>query len=102
MKNFLILIAILITAPTYAICLIDSGEAVCAVPKTKQSFNSMFMDRSNTTQPNNSSTLQPKNKENPMNNMRGQNNTLNNNSNCAFGNCLNNTTNSKRLRDTNP
>ncbi len=102
MKNFLIFMSMLIVVPAYSLCPIENGETVCEVPKAKQSFDSMFMDRRNTTQPNNRNTLQPKNRENSMNSMRGQNNTLNNNSNCAFGNCLNNTTNNKRLRDTNP
>ena len=98
----LILLTALISLPAYALCPIE-GDAVCSIPEVKKPFNSMFMNNSNNINTNSETNkLQPKTKENPLDNMRGQNNKLNNSSTCAFGNCLNDTTTSKRLRSTHP
>ena len=99
----LILLTALLTMPVYALCPIESGNTVCSVPDIKQPFNSMFMNKTNNMNLNDDANkLQPKTKENPIDNMRGQNSKLNNSSTCAFGNCLNDTTTSKRLRNTHP
>lgn len=88
--------------PAFALCPIEGGESVCTIPDVKQPFNSMFLDKTNSSIGSNSERLQPKTKENPIDNMRGQNSKINNSSTCAFGSCLNDTTTNKRLRNTHP
>ena len=90
MKKFAVLLfALLIVIPAYALCTVDSGEKVCSIPQFREQVSPIFRDRSNGTNMSNPQVqLQPLNRESSMEQMRGPNNNLNYNSGCQFGICL--------------
>jgi hypothetical protein len=91
MKKFLFLFALVISLPAYALCPID-GESVCSMQNFKTNSNPLFQTPSSGIDTNTTPTqLQPFNSNKTNLEMQTQNNNLNYNSNCQFGNCYDNT-----------
>ena len=89
MKKFLLIISLTILSPTYASCLIDSIDSVCSLPEFRQEHTPIFKENNiNTSNP--SIQLQPLGRTDPMDKMRESNNSLNYNSGCQFGICVQN------------
>ena len=87
MKKFLIVPAILLSLPSYALCPIGDGETVCTLPEFRQQVRPIYQESpSLNSTPN--INLQPLSRTDPMKQMRGPNNDLNYNSGCQFGVCL--------------
>ena len=90
MKKSLFLLC-LISSPIYAACPIDGlGESVCTLPEFRQQVSPIFKQSSGI--PTNIDTspgqLQPLNRADPIDQMRGVNNNMNYKSGCQFGVCL--------------
>ena len=97
MKKYCFLIAVLIVLPVYALCPIEGGETVCSLPDYGEQTVPLFQQTNagiNTNNPN--TKLQPMSKTNPIEQMSGPNNSLNYNSGCQFGMCLQNPNNIMR------
>ena len=93
MKKYLILAIFLAPISSFAACPIDiNGEAVCTLPEFRQQITPVFKQstgvQTNIDSP--AGQLQPLNRTDPINDMRGPNNNLNYNSGCQFGVCLQN------------
>ena len=86
MKKYLLLSALLISLPSFSACSIESGEKVCTLPDFREQVQPIFNNNTKIGAPN--VNLQPLSREDPINQMRGPNNTLNYNSGCQFGVCL--------------
>lgn len=93
MKKYLVISIFLFSLPSFAACPIDGGDTVCSLPSFREQVSPVFKETNtlgnfNSNQPN--GQLQPLNREDPINQMRGPNNNLNYNSGCQFGVCLQN------------
>ena len=88
MKKFLVLFLINTIIPVFASCPIEGGETVCSLPEFREQVGPVLKEDSSATfnQPN--LQLQPLNREDPIDQMRHPNNSLNYNSHCQFGVCL--------------
>ena len=87
MKNFFIIIsALVLSLPSFALCPIEGGESVCSLPEFREQVSPIYNDNSGGITPN--VQLQPLKREDPMKSMRDPNNELNYNSGCQFGVCL--------------
>ncbi len=94
MKKLFVLPAFLIVLPIYALCPIEGGETVCSLPEFRGQTTPIFQQVNpelniNTPQVK----LQPLNRADPIEQMRGPNNNINYNSGCQFGMCLQNPNN---------
>lgn len=91
MKNLILLSILLMPVSAFGVCSIDSidsGESVCSLPNFREQVRPVY-DSSNGGNTNiNNPKLQPLKREDPINQMRGPNNSLNYNSGCQFGTCL--------------
>lgn len=90
MKQLFILLLLLFTPTSFALCPIDSGETVCSITNFKNNSTSIFQ---NTNKESNLSEtqiqLQPLQKENLFDKTRTPNNELMQyDSGCQFGNCV--------------
>lgn len=99
MKKYIILCAFLTNLPSYSTCSLD-GESVCTLPEFRQQVSPIFKQSTGiqTNIDNSPGQLQPLNRTDPMNDIRGPNNNMNYNSGCQFGVCLQNP-NQSRLPD---
>lgn len=96
MRKFFVLSFLLIVLPSYSACPIDKiGEAVCSLPNFREQVSPIFQDRNDINMSNPTVKLQPLNRTDPIEQMRGPNNNLNYNSGCQFGVCLQNPNESK-------
>ena len=94
MKKFYILPAFLVVLPIYALCPIEGGETVCSLPEFREQVSPIFKESNPEANMSNPQVrLQPLNRTDPMDQMRGPNNNLNYNSGCQFGMCLQNPNN---------
>ena len=93
MKKFVFLSFCFLLLPVYALCPLDgSNDSVCTLPEFRQQVTPMFK-QSGGVPTNIDSTpgqLQPLDRVDPINQMRGTNNSTNYNSGCQFGVCLQN------------
>ena len=90
MKKYLFLLCI-ISMPVFATCPIDgNSDAVCTLPEFRQQVRPLFKQSSGVQTNIDSSPgqLQPLNRADPINQMRGSSNTTNYSSGCQFGVCL--------------
>ena len=98
MKKFLILFVLLLTSvfasiisinsTAFGICPINSENSVCSLPEPKTNtpiFQNLNSERNMNNVPN---ILQPKQREDIINNINPSDNTMNYNSSCQFGSCL--------------
>ena len=90
MKKYLFLLFML-SMPVFAACSIV-GESVCTLPEFRQQVTPVFKQSSGVPTNIDSSPgqLQPLNRADPINQMRGPNNNMNYSSGCQFGVCLQN------------
>jgi hypothetical protein len=96
MRKLLLMLLLSSISPVFAVCPIDSGESVCALPSFREQVRPIYSETLNNTNVNRPSlNLQPLQREDPINQMRGPNNDLNYNSGCQFGVCLQNPEESK-------
>ena len=98
MKKFLFLSLSLLILPVYALCPIDNaGDSVCTLPEFRQQVTPIFKQSGGVPTNIDSSPgqLQPLNRADPINQMRGANNSTNYNSGCQFGVCLQNPADSR-------
>ena len=93
MKKFLILSIFFGILPSFAMCPIDSENAVCALPGFREQVNPIYIQSPSAT-PYPNASLQPLKRQDPIEQMRGPNNDRNYNSGCQFGVCLQNPTKS--------
>lgn len=89
MKKLLIIPAVLIALPAFSACSIEGGETVCTLPNFREQISPIYQESPSAT-PYPNAQLQPLNRTDPIEQMRGPNNTLNYNSGCQFGVCLQN------------
>ena len=89
MKKSLIFSAVLLSLPVFALCPIENGETVCSLPNFREQVQPIYKESPSAKfAPN--VKLQPLNRTDPIEQMRGPNNNLNYNSGCQFGVCLRN------------
>ena len=88
-KIFIIPAMFVLSLLLYASCPIDAGETVCALPGLREKVEPIYKESQSAT-PYPNATLQPLNRQDPIEQMRGPNNNLNYNSGCQFGVCLQN------------
>ena len=94
MKKYIILSVFagyLFVLPAYPACRID-GDAVCTLPEFREQVTPIFKQSSGVKSNIDSSPgqLQPLNRTDPINEMRGVDSMPNYNSGCQFGVCLQN------------
>ena len=88
MKKLLtILCLILFSLPSMALCSIESGESLCSLPDFRGQVSPSLKENNIGTQ-NPNIILQPLNRQDPIDQMRGPNNSLKYNSSCQFGICM--------------
>lgn len=93
MKKFLALLIFLSASSVYATCSIDADkESVCSLPEFREQMSPIFKQSSGvpTNIDSPAGQLQPLNRADPIDQMRGPNNNLNYSSGCQFGVCLQN------------
>ncbi|MBR1775506.1 hypothetical protein IJ750_00325 [bacterium] len=89
MKKLLIIPALFISSASFALCPIDSEKTVCSLPQFQGSSRPVFQNQKTNLEMNKPNTmLQPLNKTNPIEEIRGPNVDMNYNSGCQFGVCL--------------
>ena len=91
MKKFLIFSILITIQSVFAACSIDNeSDAVCSLPEFRQQITPIFKQSSGTNSEASGIELQPLNRTDPIEQMRGPNNMTNYNSGCQFGVCLQN------------
>lgn len=89
MKKYLIIALLLAAAPSFGLCPIEGGETVCSLTPYQGSSPNVFENQKTDLQMNKpNKMLQPLNKTNPIEEIRGPNVPMNYNSGCQFGVCL--------------
>ena len=96
MKKFLIFAILISIQSVFAACPIDAkDDAVCSLPEFRQQLGPIFKQSSGSNTEASGVELQPLNRTDPIEQMRGPNNMMNYNSGCQFGVCLQNPNNSR-------
>lgn len=102
MKKNLITTALLISLPSFALCPIEGGNTVCSLPQFREPSTPVFENQNSSLDMNKTNQmLQPLNKTNPIEEIRGPNIPMNYNSGCQFGVCLPNANKSNMPNATN-
>ena len=89
MKKTLVILSLFLILPAFSACPIEGGETVCSLPNFREQVNPVLdvgKEAGNIKTP--SVQLQPLQREDPINQMRTPNNSLNYKSGCQFGVCL--------------